>query len=128
MTGEWQSLHGLILKNKGVIKTSYSIKGTNIDLTRGDSLKVTINITQDGEEYTPQDGDVIRFAMKRYYSDSDALINKTIDNSTLLLELDPEDTKELAFGSYVYDIEMTFANGDVDTFIKGKFTITEEVI
>ena len=111
-----------------MIKTSYSIKGTNIDLTRGDTLKVTINITQDGEEYTPQTGDVVRFAMKRHYSDSDALITKTIDNNTLLLELDPEDTKELAFGAYVYDIEMTFANGDVDTFIKGKFTITEEVI
>lgn len=47
---------------------------------------------------------------------------------TMKLAIKPEDTKNLAFGKYVYDIELTKANGEVDTFItKAVFKITEEV-
>jgi hypothetical protein len=46
----------------------------------------------------------------------------------MILELDPEDTKPLPFGSYTYDIEITFANGIVDTFIcEARFILTPEV-
>ena len=46
----------------------------------------------------------------------------------MTLRLDPEDTKELGFGTYVYDLEMTFADGRVDTFVEGKdFIISPEV-
>jgi hypothetical protein len=46
----------------------------------------------------------------------------------MLLVIYPEDTKELEFGSYVYDIQLTKANGDIDTFITAsKFKITAEV-
>lgn len=65
--------------------------------------------------------------MKRNYSSSRVLIHKKIPNDTLILYLEPKDTKKLAFGNYVYDIEITFANGDVDTFIRGEFGIEPEV-
>lgn len=105
------------------------ISGTKILLTRGDTLKAHVSmIQQDGTEYVPQEGDSIRFAMKKSYSDPSVLIEKTIPNSTLLLHLEPNDTKTLEFGSYVYDIELTYANGDVDTFIdRSVFELTEEV-
>lgn len=51
-----------------------------------------------------------------------------IPTSTMILHLDPEDTKDLGFGEYVYDVELTFANGDVDTFINNaKFILAPEV-
>lgn len=108
----------------------HTIKNNNITLTRGDSLYITINIFKNGEPYIPVEGDVIRFAMKAKYRDSDdkILILKEIPNDSLLLKIEPEDTKRLSFGkTYVYDIQLTDASGNVDTFIIGTFTITEEV-
>lgn len=108
----------------------YSInnKTKKISLVRGDTLKVRVEILKNNNTiYTPQNGDTLRFAMKKDYSSSRVLINKSIPTDTLILHLKPEDTKKLAFGEYVYDIEITFANGDVDTFITGKFEIKPEV-
>ena len=105
-----------------------SINGNNISLTRGDTLKVKVIINQDGEPYELSEGDRIRFALKKNISDEECLIIKEIPNNTLLLHLVPNDTKNLSFGVYVYDIELTTEDGDVDTFIgPAKFTLTDEV-
>ena len=46
----------------------------------------------------------------------------------MTLTLQPSDTKNLPFGNYVYDIELTTADGFVDTFIgPATFTLTGEV-
>lgn len=105
------------------------IAGKNITMTRGDSLVLTVGITQpDGTAYEVQEGDVVRFAMKKRYTDAEPLITKIIPHDTMELYLRPEDTKELAFGSYVYDMQLTYANGDVDTFIdQASLTLTKEV-
>lgn len=114
----------------------HKIYGNNITLTRGDTLIVKIELTKNGEPYTPADGDLIRFALKHNklkqdgsdFTDTQPLANITIPNDTLLLEITPGTTKTLAFGNYVYDIEITFADGRVDTFIAdAKFTIAPEV-
>lgn len=86
-----------------------------------------IEILVNHEVYTPVEGDSIRFAMKQSYSSSTVLVRKNIPTDTLTLHLEPNDTKELAFGDYVYDIQITFANGDVDTFIKGEFKLESEI-
>lgn len=113
-----------------------SVQGTSISLTRGDTLRVKINITLDDEPYTPQAGDSVRFALKHPtfnakktdYKDAEPLILKDVPIHNLILELEPEDTKPLDFGNYVYDLQITFADGRVDTFItEAKFKITPEV-
>ena len=104
------------------------ISGNNITLTRGDTLKVQLSLYKNGAEYTPEAGDVIRFAMKKTYGDALPILNKTIPNETLMLTIDPNDTKTLEFGQYVYDIEITEADGTVDTFIaEAAFNIAPEV-
>ena len=107
----------------------YEINGTTITLTRGDSFYCQITMkNEDGTAYTPQQGDAVRFALKKKYQDTEPLIEKAIPTDTLILYLEPEDTKSLAFGEYVYDIELTKANGDVDTFIyESQFNIAKEV-
>lgn len=107
---------------------SHSISGTNITLTRGDTLFLKINMEKDGESFTPEEGSVVRFAMKSSYEDSEPILLKDVPIDTLLLEIEPGDTKPLTMKkTYVYDIEYTDADGHVDTFIKGKFKISEEV-
>ena len=105
----------------------YSIIGTTIKLTRGDSFYCTIALQKNGETYTPAEGDTIRFVMKQNIC-GEALIEKAIPMDTLVLYIAPEDTAELKFGRYVYDLEMTYANGDVDTFINNaNFHVMPEV-
>lgn len=108
---------------------SFKIRKSNISLTRGDTLKAQITLTDiDGNPYEFQEGDKVRFAMKKNYLDEVTLINKNIPTDTMILVLDPMDTKRLDFGEYVYDIQLTTAGGEVDTFIdKGSIILTEEV-
>lgn len=111
------------------------ISGTKIKMTRGDTLRVQVNLTRDGEAYEPAQGDTVRFAMRpaglnatqTEYANP-ICIDKTIPNDTMILELEPSDTAELGFGKYVYDIEVTFADGAVDTPIaSASLTLTPEV-
>jgi hypothetical protein len=109
----------------------YTVKKTTITLTRGDTLKAQIHITdKEGNPYEIQEGDEVRFAMKKNYSDPDTevLIVKQVPTDTLILTLEPTDTKDLPFGTYVYDIQLTTAAGEIDTFIaKASLILTEEV-
>ena len=108
---------------------SYSVSGTTITLTRGDTLKAQISITdRNGNPYVPKGGDKVRFAMKATYSDPEPLVNIDIPIDTLILVIKPEDTHGLPFGNYVYDIQLTKENGEVDTFITtSKLKLTEEI-
>ena len=109
-----------------------TVKDNEITMIRGDTAKIQISITNaDGEPYEPQEGDSIRFAAKRKYTDTNCAVEKAIPTDTLLLQLDPEDTKGLMQGEtkgrYFYDIELTQADGTVDTFIRGVLILLEEV-
>ena len=110
---------------------SFSIndRTNGIYLTRGDTFKTKVSITDsEGAAYVPNEGDKIRFAMKKDYDDEEPLLLINIPIDTMILVITPEDTKSLEFGKYVYDVELTKANGDVDTFItKARIDLTEEV-
>ena len=113
----------------------FSINGTFITLTRGDTLLTEVAMEYDGQPYTPKEGETVRMAVKHPnlnddgtdYADEEPLIVKNIPIDTMILELEPSDTKPLGFGKYAYDIEITFADGRVDTFISGVLNLTKEV-
>lgn len=107
---------------------SSSINGKTITMTRGDTFLAQISITDGGTAYTPTSGDSIRFAMKRSYNDTDVKAEIDIPYDTMVLEIPPEATKNLPYGKYVYDIQITFDDGRVDTFIpEGTLVLTKEV-
>ena len=101
------------------------ITGNRIYLTRGDTAEIQIRMRIKGtkEYYVPQNGDTIRFAMStkvdecRCRDDEETVLTKTIPIDTLILRLDPSDTKTLYDREYWYDVELTYADGRVDTFI-----------
>lgn len=96
-----------------------------IRLTRGDYAMFSISILDaDGEPYEMQEGDVVRFTVKKNTKSSDPLIQKT----GTVIEILHDDTKNLKYGTYKYDCELTHANGQPDTFIEPTdFELTPEV-
>lgn len=112
----------------------YKVNGTTIQITRGDSgyfqfTPYTVSPTGERTEYVAQEGDMIRFAMKKKLSDSyEVLLTKEVDPATFQIKLDPADTEGLAFGAYYYDVQLTTAGGDVDTYIPETGKVAEFII
>lgn len=98
---------------------SSSVNGSSITLTRGDTFVSDLTILDTrGEPYVPTTDESIRFEMRKYKTDVIPLLAIDIPiRDPLRLEISPEQTENLPYGYYVYDITLTKANGDVDTFI-----------
>ena len=100
------------------------ITGTRVYLTRGDSATIVVGakFKHTKETYIPQEGDALRFALRSMAEcgcdkEERVVLTKTIPIDTQTLTLEPADTEDLPLGEYWYDIEITFADGFVDTFI-----------
>lgn len=103
----------------------FKIEGTTIYLTRGDSAEFNINIVgADGNSYELQEGDLVEFTIKEDVYSSEALIYKTGTN----IVIEPSDTSEMRYGTYVYDVQVTLSDGTVDTIIPpSEFRVLSEV-
>ena len=100
-----------------------------IVITRGDSQEVDLYLTdREGYPYNPVEGDHVYFYMKKSAYAEQVLIQKEIDIHTLVINFVEEDTRNLAFGEYRYEIEIVLQGGDHYTAIKSTpFIITEEL-
>ena len=101
------------------------------NLHRGDSLAATTFTMKTSADSLPIDltGASIKVAF-RY---EDTLIDKTIDSgvtvsdaSTGVFVLDSFQFSDI--GRYKYDIEITFSDGTITTFVKGFIKIIKDVI
>lgn len=90
-----------------------------IKMVQGDTVKFYIDVAYgiDKVEYELSEGDIITFLMKKYIYDKQPLIQKDIPIDTCMLEIDPEDTMNLPFGEYHYNVQLTLAKGEVYTVI-----------
>ena len=94
----------------------FTITGTKIYLTRGDSADISVTLTNmDGTPYELQPGDTVYFRMKQKVTneESQILIEKTayISQDEIVISLDEPDTMELPFGKYHYEIELVTDDG-----------------
>lgn len=96
-----------------------------IKMVRGDTVIFKVRIIDSNDtDYELQEGDMVTFTVKQRSADITPLIQKHGD----LIKIDPEDTSCLPFGRYFYDVQLTFADGTVDTIIpKNVFEIAEEI-
>lgn len=99
-----------------------------IRLTRGDTARFLVTVLDgEGEEYTVQPDDVVRFTIKTSTLEPEAIVRKQIIGDANIY-IAPEDTENLSYGKYVYDVEITTAIGDVYTVIEPTtFEIMPEV-
>lgn len=101
------------------------IEDNNIYLTRGNTAIIDVTIMDGDNPYIFRDGDVLEFAVRRKCDFNNVVLSKRrIEPSFTFIK---NDTKDLALGEYVYSITLFGANGTIDTFIIGKFTLECEV-
>ena len=107
-----------------------TVKGKRITLTKGDTAVIDVPLFDaSGNPYVPEEGDEMRFAMKKLYTDAEPILTVPIDMEDYVLTILPEDTQSLvAPCSYVFDIQVSLADGTIDTVIpNGTLYLTEEV-
>ena len=94
-------------------------KDNTIHLTRGDTARFSIGPivnTITNTNYTPTEDDTVTMTIKKTVLQADPCVQIIVPGGEVL-HIKPEDTKAMAFGKYVYDIQITMADGDVYTII-----------
>lgn len=108
------------------------VSGTDLSMIRGDSESIILSLKKDGDMVPFNQGDTVYFTVKQGSTTKKITLQKIItefdEDGNCIIGIEPEDTKELSFRSYVYDIQLTDSNGRVTTIIPcSKFVIAEEV-
>ena len=108
------------------------VSGTDLSMIRGDSESIILSLKKDGDIIPFNQGDTVYFTVKQSSGTEKIMLQKIItefdEDGNCIIEIEPEDTKELSFRSYVYDIQLTDSNGRVTTIIPcSKFAIEAEV-
>lgn len=101
------------------------INDNTIRFTRGDTVRLEITVSNpDGTVYKLKEGDLIEFTVKKNTDSKVEIIKKS--GTDIVIE--PEETTGLEYGKYMYDVQVTFADGSIDTVIlPSPFIILEEV-
>ena len=95
------------------------VSRNKIVLTRGDTAYLSLSVTDEsGNTYTPSEGDKIYFRVKKSAVSGSLLLEKEAYIDTMTLEIKPEDTAWLEFGSYRYEIELVTEVGEHFTVIE----------
>lgn len=107
----------------------FKVDNNNICITRGDSGSVELAITDKNQTpYRLEDGDSLLLTVKKGCDYTESLIvkdeYKTVERQKdglkiylYIFSFSPNDTADLQFGNYVYDIKLNYANGDVNTIV-----------
>lgn len=93
---------------------------------RGDTENITVEIA----DVILDTGDTIYFTVKKSIYTNVKLLQKVITsftNGKAIIGLDPADTNELEYGTYVYDIQWTKADESVITLVQSNITLLGEV-
>lgn len=99
------------------------IKGMDIYYIRGDDDSFTIQPVQtDGTHITGYTG---VFSVKHTYDDTDYVLQCPMDGS--VVDLTHEKTKGLAYGDYVWDVQLVLADGTHQTIGPGKLHMLPDV-
>lgn len=117
------------------------MKFINKDLyhTRGDSGAFTVSFRdlEKALQVGVEKGDKLTFTAKVNINTKDIVLQKTVEITEYLSQVEfkfkPEDTEDLKYGKYYWDVELETRDGEVLTLSKtdsekpGKFILTGEV-
>lgn len=102
-----------------------TLSGTNISMTRGDTESLTVSCSV---PFAP--GDTVYMTVRESVEAPVAFQKEITEfpNGKAVIGIEHDDTEGMDFGSYLYDIQVTRADGTVTTLVKpARFTLTEEI-
>jgi hypothetical protein len=108
------------------------VNGTDLAMIRGDSESITLSL-KDGAAVVPfVTGDTVYFTVKKSSLVDEIALQKIVtefnEDGNCIIEIAPNDTKDLGFRSYVYDIQLNRLDGTVTTIVPcSNFAILQEV-
>ena len=112
---------------------------TNLSMYRGDSQTWNLSFVDSNSSAINITGYTVFFTIKNkntFYNDSDdttALVQKNVTSHTVAtsglseLTLSPNDTSSISPGTYIYDMQLKDATGNIITLIRGDFLIDADV-
>lgn len=103
------------------------IKGTSIIMTRGDTESLQISCPS--KPFTSED--IVELTVRKSAGFGPPLIHKKVtdftDDGKAQVLFEPSDTSKLEFGTYSYDVQVTYADVGVKTIIKpSDFVVDKE--
>ena len=106
----------------------------DLEFPRGDTKTFKFKIKDNnGVELELSNTDKLFFTAKKSHTSTDIAFQKTLGNGIELgtdgyyhVTINSDDTAELNYGTYGYDIELKTEAGIVKTLIIGSITLTEE--
>ena len=106
----------------------------DLEFTRGDTKVFKFKLTdKNGELLTLTPADKIYLTVKKDTNSKAVIFQKRIGNGIELKEdgyyyvtIYPDDTNELPYGQYGYDLEIKTGTGIVKNLVVGTITLTEE--
>lgn len=107
----------------------YILDDNTIKITRGDTAKLTISISNDlnSSNYVIGEHDTLVLTVKKSVKDPTCCFQKVIRGSNVF-NIKPTDTNSLDFGKYKYDVQLTTESEEVYTIIEPSvFEILQEV-
>ena len=108
------------------------IQGTNISMIRGDSQSIIVSVKDKDDNKVPLiTGDMIYLTVKDSVNTEEKVLQKVVtqfEDGNATIEITPDDTNDIPFKTYVYDIQLNRVDGTVNTIIPpSNFTIGGEV-
>jgi hypothetical protein len=101
----------------------------SFSMTRGDTYNLTIALKNPDDTLLILDPlDKLYFTLKKDTDTSEIIVQKILTSDQRTITLHPTDTKDLAYGTYLFDIELRKGTGEIYTIVKPKaLEITKEV-
>ena len=98
----------------------------NIFLTRGDTCVLKLAVTDSDDQPYDYSNDTVQLTVKSSTYTNVVLIQKNISGDSFVIE--PSDTSNLAYGKYVYDVQIITPSNQVYTVITpAEFNVCNEV-
>ena len=105
------------------------LEDNTIQLTRGDTAAITVDIIDEvsSTQYQMASDDTLTLSVKRSVDDPKYYFQKIV-TGTNRITIEPADTRNLGYGTYVYDVQLGRVTGGVSTVIEpATFELLTEV-
>ena len=117
-------------QNAGVLNSTALPANHDLVIYKGDTFELLVNIKDVGGNAIDVTGSTPKAVLKTDYTDrmpTAFTIAETAVPGQVLVSLTAAQTKGLLPGSYIWDLQVTYASGLVRTYIAGDVTVLNEV-